>query len=164
MLLSDTSIRRRIAMRHIVFRTPAEYPMLDHQFQPCSVDLRLGTVGLLENEDSVELRPGDFRLATTLEEVSVPLDLAADIKGKSSWARLAISPEFAGFVDPGFSGELTLELKNHGDESIILTRGMFIAQLRFMQLDQPVDRGYGHPALKNRYQGQVGPTPSRYRG
>ena len=103
------------------------------------------------------LRPNDFVLLSTVEEVFVSPTLASAVAGKSSKARDGIAVEFAGWVDPGFRGQITLEVKNNLPFPITLTAGMPICQIIFEQLRAPTQRPYG---LKGHYQGQRGPTQS----
>lgn len=122
------------------------------------------------------LHPGQFILGSTVEHVSLyagyqpPGDtsspdtgpaLAARFEGKSSLGRLGLLTHItAGFIDPGFEGTITLELRNVAPFAILLTPGMPIGQLCVSQVSSPVARGYGHPELRSRYQSQQGTTPS----
>lgn len=109
------------------------------------------------------LHPGEFVLGTTYETVRIPPHLAARIEGKSSLGRLGLLVHStAGFIDPGFSGLITLELSNVASLPIILRPGMPIAQLCVMRLTSPARRPYGHPGLNSKYQGQDTPTASRF--
>lgn len=106
------------------------------------------------------LRPGDFILACTAETVHLGTSFAARVEGKSSLGRLGMAVHItAGFIDPGFSGQITLEIANLGPASVILHVGMPIAQIVFESVSQP-ERDY---SKTGRYQGQTGPTQSRYR-
>jgi dCTP deaminase len=108
------------------------------------------------------LHPGEFVLGSTYEVVSLPDDLAARVEGKSSLGRLGLlTHATAGFVDPGFSGHVTLELANVATLPIKLWPGMKIGQLCFFQLSSPSEHPYGSAKYGSRYQGQRGPTPSR---
>jgi dCTP deaminase len=108
------------------------------------------------------LHPGEFVLASTLEAVTLPADLAARLEGKSSLGRLGLlTHSTAGFIDPGFSGHVTLELSNVANLPITLWPGMKIGQLCVFRLSSPAEHPYGAGATGSRYQGQVGPTPSR---
>jgi dCTP deaminase len=108
------------------------------------------------------LHPGEFVLGSTHEEVSLPDDIAARVEGKSSLGRLGLlTHATAGFVDPGFSGHVTLELANVATLPIKLYPGMKIGQLCFFRLSSPADHPYGSEKYGSRYQGQRGPTPSR---
>lgn len=91
----------------------------------------------------------------------MPSVLCGRVEGKSSWARQGLIVHAAGFVDPGFRGQLTLELFNMSAEYIPLEYGAPIAQISFDFMDWPAQRPYGHPELRSRYQGQIGPTPAR---
>jgi dCTP deaminase len=109
------------------------------------------------------LHPGEFVLGSTEERVALPDDIVARIEGKSSLGRLGLLiHSTAGFVDPGWDGHVTLELANVASLPITLYPGMKIGQLSFMRMTSPADRPYGKGALGSKYQGQRGPTPSRY--
>ncbi|KQO61343.1 dCTP deaminase [Curtobacterium sp. Leaf261] len=108
------------------------------------------------------LHPGEFVLGSTFEVVSLPDDVAARLEGKSSLGRLGLlTHSTAGFIDPGFSGHVTLELSNVATLPIMLWPGMKIGQLCFFQLSSPADKPYGSAEYQSRYQGQRGPTASR---
>ncbi|QSI49921.1 dCTP deaminase [Thermobispora bispora] len=108
------------------------------------------------------LHPGEFALASTLETIHLPDHLAARLEGKSSLGRLGLLVHStAGFIDPGFHGQVTLELSNVATLPIKLWPGMRIGQLCVFQLTSPATRPYGTPGLGSRYQHQDGPTPSR---
>lgn len=107
------------------------------------------------------IKGGDFWLASTAEKVHIPRNLVAQVNGKSSLARKGlIVHTTAGFIDPGFRGQITLELKNVSAGPIKLTAGMPICQLVFFQMTSPSERPYGSKGLGSRYQGQAGPTRS----
>lgn len=134
----------------------------DQQIQPSTVDLSLGEL-LVPGGLPYTLRPNEFVLGSTLEEVHLPADLAAQVKGKSTWARRGLLVECAGFVDPGFSGTIVLEIKNlHHEEPILLSYEDRIAQIAFYQTDQRCERPYGSDGLGSHYQGQHGPTPAAF--
>ena len=184
MILSDRTIRRLLAEGRIAID-----PLEEKFIQPASVDVRLDDAFLVfrrhtssdidpwnvgENlmeritvpeGDPFILHPGEFVLGTTFERLTLPDDIVARIEGKSSLGRLGLLIHAtAGFVDPGWSnGQITLELSNVAPLPIRLWPGMKIAQLSFMQMDQPAERPYGHPELGSKYQGQSGPVASRYR-
>jgi dCTP deaminase len=102
-------------------------------------------------------------LGSTLERIAVPDDLVARIEGKSSLGRLGLLiHSTAGFIDAGFDGHVTLELANVASLPITLYPGMKIGQVSFMQMTTPAERPYGAGARGSKYQGQRGPTPSRY--
>jgi dCTP deaminase len=108
------------------------------------------------------LHPGEFVLASTLEVISLGDELAARIEGKSSLGRLGLlTHSTAGFIDPGFSGHVTLELSNVATLPIKLWPGMKIGQLCVFRLSSPAEHPYGSAVYGSRYQGQRGPTPSR---
>ena len=109
------------------------------------------------------LHPGEFVLGSTLERVGVPGDLVGRVEGKSSLGRLGLMiHSTAGFIDAGFDGHITLELANVASLPITLYPGMKIGQISFMEMTSPTDKPYGQGATGSKYQGQRGPTPSRY--
>ncbi|SEC30432.1 dCTP deaminase [Streptomyces melanosporofaciens] len=115
-----------------------------------------------EGEDAFILHPGEFVLASTYEVVSLPDDIASRLEGKSSLGRLGLlTHSTAGFIDPGFSGHVTLELSNVATLPIKLWPGMKIGQLCMFRLTSPAEHPYGSAHYGSRYQGQRGPTPSR---
>jgi len=114
-------------------------------------------------EDPLVLHPGEFVLGSTLERVGLPDDLVARLEGKSSLGRLGLLiHSTAGFVDAGWDGHLTLELSNVANLPITVYPGMKIGQISFLRMTTPAERPYGSPGLGSKYQGQLGPTPSRY--
>jgi dCTP deaminase len=109
------------------------------------------------------LSPLRFILGTTRERVELPAHLTGRLEGKSSLARLGlIIHATGGNIDPGFAGQITLEMFNASDIPIVLRSGMQIAHISFLELDRPAEKPYGHEALHSHYQGQVGVTASRY--
>jgi dCTP deaminase len=183
-VLSDGTIRRLVAEGHIAIE-----PWDEGMVQPASIDLRLGDsfrvfhnhrIGAIDLAnipenltervavaagESFVIHPGEFVLGATEEQVTLPDDIVARIEGKSSLGRLGlIVHATAGFVDPGFTGTLTLEITNLTRVPIVLWPGKPIAQLSFMTLDRPAERPYGHPDLGSHYHGQVEATESRYEG
>ncbi|WBQ05776.1 dCTP deaminase [Kribbella sp. CA-293567] len=115
-----------------------------------------------ENDEPFILHPGEFVLGSTYELVTLPDDVAARVEGKSSLGRLGLlTHATAGFIDPGFSGHVTLELSNVATLPIKLWPGMKIGQLCFFRLSSPARHPYGSAKYGSRYQGQRGPTPSR---
>src|SRR3954469_23008507 len=117
----------------------------------------------IEDPNSFVLHPGEFVLGSTLERVAMPDDLVARVEGKSSFVRLGLLiHSTAGFIDPGFDGHITLELSNVANLPITLYPGMKIGQVSFMQLSEATSTPYGTSSLGSKYQGQRGPTPSRY--
>jgi dCTP deaminase len=182
MVLSDRSIRAEIESGRLVFD-----PYDPSLVQPSSVDVRVDRqfrvfhnsrhpfidvrkpmedlTELVEVSDSEPfvLHPGEFVLGQTLERVSLPDDLVARLEGKSSIGRLGLLiHSTAGFVDPGFSGNLTLELSNVANLPITIYHGMPIGQISFMRMDGPVEHPYGSEETGSKYQGQAEPTPSRF--
>ncbi|HEX2292767.1 MAG TPA: dCTP deaminase, partial [Gaiellaceae bacterium] len=120
---------------------------------------------LVEMEDGAPfiLHPGEFALASTLERIRLPDDLVARLEGKSSLGRLGLLiHSTAGFIDPGWDGHVTLELSNVANLPITIYPEMKIGQLSFVQLTEPAETPYGSGELGSKYQGQQGPTPSRY--
>lgn len=181
MLLSDGDIRAEVAAGRIAL-DPFDAEMI----QPASIDVRLDRFFRLfdnhrypfidpsqdqpeltrlvetEADDAFILHPGEFVLASTLELVTVPDDVAARLEGKSSLGRLGLlTHSTAGFVDPGFSGHVTLELSNVSTLPMKLWPGMKIGQLCFFRLSSPAEESYGSAKYGSRYQGQRGPTASR---
>lgn len=164
MILSDASIRKQMRLRRIVIDPEPQ----DWQLQPASVDLTLAGDFMYPFEDDKHLHqdyfhigPGECVLGTTVERLAVPTDLVARVEGKSSWGRRFIQVHStAGFIDPGFQGQITLELTNLADVTQSLPVGSAIAQVSFQWVDQPVERPYGTPALSSHYQNQKGVTPS----
>src|SRR5690606_2562013 len=115
-----------------------------------------------EGDEPFILHPGEFVLGSTYEVVTLPDDIAARVEGKSSLGRLGLlTHATAGFVDPGFSGHVTLELANVATLPIKLCPGMKIGQLRCGRRTSPAQHPYGSEKYGSRYQGQRGPTPSR---
>lgn len=180
-LLSDRDIRQEWSSGRIGLE-PSDPSMV----QPSSVDVRLDRYfRLFDNhkypfidpaEDQPELtrlidvapdepfilHPGEFALGSTFERVTLPDDIAARLEGKSSLGRLGLlTHSTAGFIDPGFSGHVTLELSNVATLPIKLWPGMKIGQLCFFRLSSPAENPYGSGPYGNRYQGQRGPTASR---
>lgn len=164
--LSDFTLRRRIDCGELIsdWRKPLS-------IQPASVEVRLdenivayrhGDENITLDENGYELLPGEFILASTQEKVNVPADLVARVEGKSSWARRGILVHVsAGYIDPGFQGNVTLEIANlHSTKSAILHPGDRIAQIAFEDLDRPASAPYGTNGLGSHYQGQIGVTPS----
>jgi len=135
-----------------------KYPVID----PAQDQPELTRLVEVEPDDGFVLHPGEFVLGSTLETVSLPDDLAARVEGKSSLGRLGLMTHAtAGFVDPGFSGHVTLELSNVATLPIILWPGMKVGQLCFFRLTSPAENPYGSEKYGSHYQGQRGPTASR---
>ena len=170
MILSDQTIRRLLEEKRLVIE-----PMEERQIQPASVDIRLGnTFSVVEDSSSgiitmereiryktIEtdrylLLPGQFVLAATMEYIALPEDLTAFVEGRSSLGRMGLFIQNAGWVDPGFRGEITLELYNANRCAIELTAGRRVGQLVFARMDAPALKPYD-----GKYQGQRGATGSR---
>ncbi|MCV2392981.1 dCTP deaminase [Actinotalea sp. M2MS4P-6] len=181
MLLSDRDIRAELDTGRIAL-DPYEPVMI----QPSSIDVRLDRFFRLfdnhkyavidpaedqpeltrlvepEGDEPFVLHPGEFVLGSTYETVTLPDDIAARLEGKSSLGRLGLlTHSTAGFIDPGFTGHVTLELSNVATLPIKLWPGMKIGQLCFFRLSSPAEQPYGSAAYGSRYQGQRGPTASR---
>jgi dCTP deaminase len=115
-----------------------------------------------DGDEPFILHPGEFVLGSTYEVVTLPDDLAARLEGKSSLGRLGLlTHSTAGFIDPGFSGHVTLELSNVATLPIKLWPGMKIGQVCVFRLSSPAEFPYGSAQYGSRYQDQRGPTPSR---
>lgn len=168
-LLSDWSIRRALESGALVIDPPPS----DERIQPASVDLTLGDsfrCPYADHSFTVDdgiyytVVPGEVILATTAERVEIPSSMAARVEGKSSFGRQFLMVHAtAGFIDPGFKGQITLELANLSRVSIPLRVGEPICQISFTFLDWPSTRPYGSEGLSSHYQGQVGATPSARR-
>ena len=184
MLLSDRDIRAEVDLGRVRL-DPWDPAMI----QPSSVDVRLDRyfrlfdnhrypfidpaqeqpgltrmveVGAAGQDDAFVLHPGEFVLGSTLEAVTLPDDLAARVEGKSSLGRLGLlTHATAGFVDPGFSGHVTLELSNVATLPILLYPGMKIGQLCFFRLSSPAENPYGSGVYGSHYEGRRVPTASR---
>jgi dCTP deaminase len=156
-LLQPSSVDVRADRYFRVFRNNL-YPYID--VKQAQEDLtELVEIG----EEPFILHPGEFVLGSTLERVRLPDDLVARLEGKSSLGRLGLLiHSTAGFIDPGFDGHVTLELSNVANLPITIYAGMKIGQLSFVQLSEPAASPYGSGGLGSKYQGQKGPTPSRY--
>ena len=182
MVLSDRTIRAEIDEGRIVID-----PFEPELVQPSSVDVRvdrrfrvfqnsrypyidvrqemedLTELVEVEGEEPFILHPGEFVLGQTLERVTLPDDIVARLEGKSSLGRLGLLiHSTAGFVDSGWSGNLTLELSNVANLPVTIYHGMPIGQLSFMRMDGPVEQPYGSRRTGSKYQGQDEPTPSRF--
>jgi dCTP deaminase len=180
-LLSDRDIRAQIADGRLAIE-PFD-PVL---VQPSSIDVRLDGLfrvfnntrythidpaqrqdeltTLVEREqgEPFVLHPGEFVLGSTLEVCTLPDDLAGRLEGKSSLGRLGLlTHSTAGFIDPGFTGHITLELSNVANLPITLWPGMKIGQLCLIKLSSPAEFPYGSASVGSKYQGQRGPTPSK---
>lgn len=181
MLLSDRDIRSAVDSGALGIE-----PFDPANIQPSSVDVRMDKFFRVFNNskythidpklqqdeltslvevpegESFVLHPGEFVLASTLEKFTLPTDLAGRLEGKSSLGRLGLlTHSTAGFIDPGFSGYITLELSNVANLPMTLWPGMKVGQLALFKMSSPAETPYGTGALGSKYQGQRGPTPSR---
>lgn len=160
MILSDNGIKYRLDLGEIKIKPQ----ILDVQLQPASIDLRLDNKYLPINDEIVKenmeitLPPHELILCQTLEHITLPSNICAWVQGKSSLGRQGIMVHVtAGFIDPSFSGNITLEMYNLTNKPITLKAGDKIAQIIFNILDSPSYRPYGHHELNNHYQGQTVP-------
>ena len=181
MLLSDRDIRAEIAAGRVGCE-----PFTESMIQPSSVVVRLDKFFrvfenhkysvidpsmeqpdltrevIAEGDEPFILHPGEFVLASTYEVITLPDDIAGRLEGKSSLGRLGLlTHSTAGFIDPGFSGHITLELSNVANLPVKLFPGMKIGQLCLIKLSSPAEHPYGSEKYGSRYQGQRGPTASR---
>jgi dCTP deaminase len=180
-LLSDRELRKEVESGRLLLD-----PFDGEMVQPSSIDVRLDrffrvfnntkythidprqrqddltSLVEVEADEPFVLHPGEFVLGSTFEKVTLPDDLAGRLEGKSSLGRLGLlTHSTAGFIDPGFSGHITLELSNVANLPITLWPGMKIGQLCLFQLSSAAEFPYGSTQAGSRYQGQRGPTPSR---
>lgn len=155
-MVQPSSIDVRLDRYFRVFENH-RYPHIDPAEEQPDLTTLVETV-----EDPFILHPGEFVLASTYEVVTLPDDIADRLEGKSSLGRLGLlTHSTAGFIDPGFSGHVTLELSNVATLPIKLWPGMKIGQLCLFRLSSPAEHPYGSQVYGSRYQGQRGPTPSR---
>jgi dCTP deaminase len=182
MILSDVTIREEVEAGHIVID-----PFDETCVQPSSVDLHVDSrfrvfansrypyidvkeempdlteIVEVKGGEPFILHPGEFVLGSTMERVGIPDDLVARLEGKSSLGRLGLLiHSTAGYVDPGWDGYLTLELSNVANLPITIYPGMKIGQISFFRLSTPAAEPYGSEARRSKYQGQRGPTASRF--
>jgi len=157
-LLQPSSVDVRVDKLFRVFRN-SRYPFIDVKQEM----EELTELVEVEPDEAFILHPGEFVLGSTLERITLPDDLVARLEGKSSLGRLGLLiHSTAGFIDPGWDGHVTLELSNVANLPITIYYGMKIGQLSFVQLSEPAEHPYGTGGLGSKYQGQIGPTPSRY--
>jgi dCTP deaminase len=181
-ILSDRTIREAMAAGRIVID-----PFDEACLQPSSIDVKVSnlfrvfrnhTTAIIDvkkdltdltelvemkGDEPFVLHPGEFVLGSTLERVAIANDLVARVEGKSSLGRLGLLiHSTAGFIDAGFDGHITLELSNVANLPITIYPRMKIGQVSFMTMTTPADKPYGSGARGSKYQGQRGPTPSRY--
>ena len=158
-LLQPSSLDVRVDRFFRVFRN-SRYPYIDVK-EPMEDLTEL--VEVSDEEQPFILHPGEFVLGSTLERVTLPDDLVARLEGKSSLGRLGLLiHSTAGYVDPGFEGHLTLELSNVANLPITIYPDMKIGQISFFTLTSQAENPYGSDKVRSKYQGQRGPTPSRY--
>lgn len=182
MILSDRSIKEEIKKGRVVITPydpksvePSSYDVrLDNKFlifkhsSHAFIDVRKKMNGLMEmvtikDDEPFILHPGEFILGSTFERIKLPNNIVARIEGKSSLGRLGILiHSTAGYVDPGWDGNLTLELSNVAKLPITLYYKMKIGQISFARMTTPVDKPYGSKGLKSKYHGDKGPSPSRF--
>jgi dCTP deaminase len=181
-ILSDRTIREALTAGRIVID-----PFDEACLQPSSIDVKVSnlfrvfrnhTTAIIDvkkdltdltelvempGDEPFVLHPGEFVLGSTLERVAIANDLVARVEGKSSLGRLGLLiHSTAGFIDAGFDGHITLELSNVANLPITIYPSMKIGQVSFMTMTTPADKPYGSGARGSKYQGQRGPTPSRY--
>ena len=182
MILSDRTIREALTAGRIVID-----PFDEACLQPSSIDVKVSnlfrvfrnhTTAIIDvkkdltdltelvemkGDEPFVLHPGEFVLGSTLERVAIANDLVARVEGKSSLGRLGLLiHSTAGFIDAGFDGHITLELSNVANLPITIYPSMKIGQVSFMTMTTPADKPYGSGVRGSKYQGQRGPTPSRY--
>lgn len=158
-MLADSQIRRLVRAHDLV------NPFHPENIQPASLEVTLGGAGVLDFEEKKHKLPYTLEpfkplvLGSTEEYLSIPNDIGAQFNGKSSLARQGIMVHVsAGFIDPGFYGQLTLEIVNLGGKPFQLTHGMKIGQIHFFDMIGRVQQPYGFAG--NHYMGQIGPTPA----
>jgi dCTP deaminase len=157
-LMQPSSVDVRADRYFRVFRN-SRYPYIDVKRE----QEELTELVEVADDEPFILHPGEFVLGSTLERIRLPDDLVARLEGKSSLGRLGLLiHSTAGFIDPGWNGHVTLELSNVANLPITIYHGMKIGQLSFVQLSEPASTPYGSDGLGSKYQGQQGPTPSRY--
>ena len=170
MILSDKTITRMLGEKSLIIN-----PLTEEQIQPASVDIRLGNTfsvvddtpsGIITLDSRIKYKsisadtylilPGQFVLATTMEYFELPNNMTAFVEGRSSLGRMGLFIQNAGWVDPGFKGEITLELFNANRCAIELKSGRRIGQLVFAEMDDFALNPYN-----GKYQGQTGATGSK---
>lgn len=180
-MLSDGHIATEVSRGRITINPPAGVD----QLQPASVDVTLGDtirvfrprglgrrvwIGDIPDDltearsitGGIVLTPGEFILATTAERVELPADICGFLHGRSTLGRLGLLVHAtAGLIDPGYRGQITLEVSNIGPLELELRPGDRIGQLTFERMSSRCARPYGAPGLDSHYQGQIGPTPPR---
>lgn len=165
MILSDGSIRESVQDGEI----DVEPEPTGNQYQPASLDLRLGDSyrdtsdgTLYEEVDEITVQPEDFFHCKTKEKISLPPYLAAEVEGRSSFGREGLLIHItAGWLDPGFTGDITLEVANVSQHPVEIAVDERICQVVFHRMEQPAELPYGHEERDSKYQGQQGPTQSK---
>ena len=173
MILPDHQIRTLVLAKtdpiaYVPTERTEQWPWIENaQIQPASLDVRLGpeirdpwTGEAIPCINEYPLYPGECVLAHTVERFHIPSYLVARVEGKSTWARRFLTVHSAGFIDPGFHGDITLEFKNDGREPIVVPIGATIAQVSFHMMAGLAERPYGSGGLRSHYQGQIGATPA----
>ena len=157
-LMQPSSLDVRVDRLFRVFRN-SRYPYIDVKAE----QEELTELVVVDGAEPFILHPGEFVLGSTLERVALPDDLVARLEGKSSLGRLGLLiHSTAGFIDPGFDGHVTLELSNVANLPIAIYPGMKIGQISFLRMTSAAEHPYGSATTGSKYQGQRGPTPSRY--
>jgi dCTP deaminase len=166
MILVDSDIAQLIHTQRLV----TLYDDLTEQLQPASFDVRVTDVrgqnnglfpDIVKTDVGWLLAPLAFALATTIEILKMPHDIAGRVEGRSTTGRRGLQVHAtAGFIDPGFEGTVTLELFNLGSEPVEIVHGSAIAQIAFLTCTGRAERPYGHPSRTSHYQGQQGTTPA----
>lgn len=181
MILSDIEIRRQVAKGALnidPFESGCVQPSsvdvhlsgsfsvfrkTGHDIDPLALDADFMEAFDVDNGSYLRVEPGQFILGSTIEKFDIPNNMIAMLNGKSSLGRLGLLVHAtAGFIDPGFSGDITLELSNINDKAIRLHPGMAIGQVSFLLMERDAQRPYGSLGLGSHYQHQSGPTASRY--
>lgn len=148
MILSDVSIKKLLKKGLI-----KDNNYYENQIQPASIDLRIN--------DNVTVQAHGTKLASTIEYINIPDNYVARVEGRSTYGRLFLMiHSCAGFIDPGFKGNITLEIVNFNNKPYTFKRGDRVCQLVLEKMDRKCEKPYGHKTLGSHYQGQEGVTPS----
>lgn len=154
-------ILRKVSLRDKIVQTIKRLLPLSNaepaHFDPVEDEVTEEVVNL-NNEDGFILKPGEFVLGHTQEVVSIPDDLVGVVHGRSSWARIGINPHLGGYIDPGFEGQITLELSNLTDSAIKIRTGQRFCQIAFHELNEPASEPY-----RGKYQKDRGAKVTRLR-
>jgi dCTP deaminase len=153
------------ALRQVQDKWTLIEPFNHDHVQPASIDLTLGNEFIANGArfavaERCSIAPREFILGTTVERVFMPAHFVGKVMGRSSWARKGLVIESAGLVDPGFSGQLTLELYNFSSDTLYLPVGGRICQMTVETMSGTAERPYGSKGLGSHYQDQTGTTPS----